>query len=500
MASRRRTPLEVLPALAAALLLSLAGTPPPEGLPRDARIHVGICRELLAGSTEGRQALVAGLWHAPLPTLAGLPAAALLPPRSDPLAARVTAGLALAWLLLVAWRFVRRRLPPRPASWAWLGFPLLPGMTALAGDPHLAVTVAAAATTAAGFADWRESGRLKDLVRFAFALALLGLCGGALGGWTLMLAAAVPLAALTRPATRARLQGLLLLGTLPLVYALAVWLLMSRLILFDSLYAWRFLRHGLAAGTATDAALPAADIALPGAACLFAALLGALRRRPATRTAGLLGLALLLWRAWLRRRGLEWAAAPAAATAGFMALLALAALPAPPTARREKPAARGGRPGWPAACLPLAASLLLAASGWTPLPRPPATASPRSREQDEAVLRAVERHVTGRTPYGRVFVCGYDGLALLTGRPRGLFIPCLDLHIEMLREAYRRQQLFLLVPPPEGAAALESPVWRYGNIHEHGAPRALYAGEWNGWRLYEIVTAPTADQIEEWRR
>ena len=30
--------------------------------------------------------------------------------------------------------------------------------------------------------------------------------------------------------------------------------------------------------------------------------------------------------------------------------------------------------------------------------------------------------------------------------------------------------------------------------------RKHVAGDWGDWRLYEIITAPSADQLDEWRR
>lgn len=488
MAYLLRKLVDALPALLAALLLAVLAPLRPDWLAPAAWTHEGICRELLAGTTEGRQALVGSLWHAPLPTLAGLPAAALIPRQAAPLAARVTAAAALACLLLVLWRFTRRRLPPAAAVLAWLGFLALPGTGALTGDPQLCVTLAAAIATLVKLADWRESRRLKDLIKFAFALALLGLCGGALGGWSLLLALALPLIALFDPALRPRFQGLLVLGALPLFYGVAVWALMSRLILFDSLYAWRFLRHGLASWQGWAAVRLPADVALAGAACALAGMAGALSKRHAAAALGALGVALAGWHLLLQAGGLAWATDAAAGAMGLTAMLTCIALaPARPGPLKL---------GWGLLPLLLAAAL----HAWSaPAPARPTAAMQRDAARRD-VLDAVESYVTARTPYGRVFVCGYQGLALLEGRARRLFVPNLDLHIDVLRRGYRRQNLFLLVPRPVADATLECAVWRYRDIYAHGAPRALFAGDWADWRLYEIVSAPTADELDEWRR
>ncbi len=489
MAYLRRKLFDTLPAMLAATLLAALSLGRPSWLAPAAWTHEGICRELLAGTTVGRQALVGSLWHAPLPTLAGVPAAALFARSATPLAARVTAWAALAWLLLIIWRFVRRRLPPAAAIMAWLSFLALPSMERLSGNPQLTFTLAAAIATLVKIADWRESRSLKDLVKFSFALALLGLCGGALGGWSLLLALALPLIALFDRDLRPRFQGLLVLGALPLLYGLAVWVLMSRLIIFDSLYAWRFLRHGLPGWQGWEAVRLPPAVSLAGTVCALAGLTGLLCRRHAAAVLGALGVALVGWHILLQAGGLEWATAPAVHATLMTVLLSLVAL-APARACRFSPAFWGVPP------LLMAAALHL---GREPAPAAPTAAMQRAVAQRE-VLDAVESYVTARTPYGRVFVCGYQGLALLEGRERTLFVPNLDLHIDVLRRGYHRQNLFLLLPHPVADATLECAVWRYGDIYAHGAPRALFAGEWGDWRLYEIVSAPTADELEEWRR
>jgi hypothetical protein len=104
---------------------------------------------------------------------------------------------------------------------------------------------------------------------------------------------------------------------------------------------------------------------------------------------------------------------------------------------------------------------------------------------------AVARHVKDVTPWGRIFVCGYAGLGGHCSDPAddAMFEPCLDLHIGVLREAYTRQKLYLLVPKPECENALEPCEWRYGGIYDTGAQRLLFDCDFGPWRLYEVVSA-----------
>lgn len=107
---------------------------------------------------------------------------------------------------------------------------------------------------------------------------------------------------------------------------------------------------------------------------------------------------------------------------------------------------------------------------------------------------AVASYVREQTPWGRVFVCGYSGLAAFRrgdGKEDELFVPCLDLRIDVLREAYEGQDLFLLVPKPEGPDALEPCVWRYGDIYSYGAQRLLFAEDFGKWRLYQVINTRT---------
>lgn len=104
---------------------------------------------------------------------------------------------------------------------------------------------------------------------------------------------------------------------------------------------------------------------------------------------------------------------------------------------------------------------------------------------------AVAAYVKNATPWGRVFVCGYNGLGVPCSSEddEKLFVPCIDLHIGELRKAYTRQQLFILVPKPECENALESCNWRYGDLYANGAQRLIFADDFGAWRLYEVVSA-----------
>ena len=115
--------------------------------------------------------------------------------------------------------------------------------------------------------------------------------------------------------------------------------------------------------------------------------------------------------------------------------------------------------------------------------------------------QAVEADVRARTPYGRVFVCGYVGLAVLHDQPRGRLLPNLDLHVGELRRLYYGQTLFILVHRPIGRAAADSVHWRFPDSYRLGLERTLYARDFGEeWRLFKVVGAPTEEQLRAWRK
>jgi len=116
------------------------------------------------------------------------------------------------------------------------------------------------------------------------------------------------------------------------------------------------------------------------------------------------------------------------------------------------------------------------------------------------ICRQVEAHVNARTPYGRVFVLGYAGLDLLRGYSGELLLPNMDLHVGSLRRSYLGQNLYVLVPRPVGAVRAESVFWKHPDIYELGGDRLLYAASFGDWRLFEVISAPTQEQLDEWRK
>lgn len=449
----------------------------------------GICRELLAGTTEGRQALVGSCWYGPLPSMALACCAWLVGKAAAPMALGVAAWCGWSLVLRRVGRLAGECLVTRLMTQVAAAAALCACGGAL--NPAVALPVWLALLAAGAAAAWMVGNGLGALATLGFALGALGLCGMALSGWVALLALALPVITWRSAAVRGRLPAVLLLGWLPLAYALGVWALLDWLLLGDPIY---FVRSLTAPGVlAWRKALPSGTVLLPlaGALAATACLLALARRRAAgDLLLGLLALGAWGWQELLRASSASWAAGAAEPLALLLAVVALVRVVRP----------RSGRGGAVTAGV---LALLLAVGAWRDGHRQGLQVEPAAMRQtrDAALCREVEADVRARTPYGRVFVCGYEGLALLHDQPRGRLLPNLDLHVGELRRLYYGQTLFILVHRPIGRAAADSIHWRFPATYQLGLERAIYTRDFgDDWRLFTVVGAPTEEQLRAWRK
>jgi hypothetical protein len=104
-------------------------------------------------------------------------------------------------------------------------------------------------------------------------------------------------------------------------------------------------------------------------------------------------------------------------------------------------------------------------------------------------LADLERHVEERTPFAKVFVCGYESFALLKGTPSRIFEHALDFNFDKAKRDYYGHVLYLLVHRPDQRHAMDSVHWKYRNIYVQGGRDTLYDSDWGDWRLFELVQA-----------
>ncbi len=386
----------------------------------------------------GRQALVGSAWHAPLPLLLQSPFAK---------APALYLFILAAVVGLAVFRHLRRVAAQmteiidnrcggnggaaKPQKYLLsVIYYLLSIICALAVGAAVVSTAAPTANALFVLAvlkllDWTRKRRLRDWVWFSFLMAGLLLCGLPYIGWVVAMLIIAPLLIAADRRTRPRTGGLMFLCLAPVIYAAGCWILLSYLILDDPFFAWRFIGD-LSFDTFPRAAVwTAAACAAGGALAAAVHKIGGRIRSPICAAASV-APAAILWFATLSAAALDWS-------------------------------------------LPWGA---------------PANIAPPDRD-------AVAQHVKAVTPWGRVFVCGYAGLGgqCSDSVNDAMFEPCLDLHIGVLRKAYTRQKLYLLVPKPERENALEPCEWRYGGIYDNGAQRLLFDQDFGPWRLYEVVSA-----------
>lgn len=475
MGSLRNRLRDFIPAAAVAAAvvgLGLLTVGPGGGTP------LAVCRELLAGTDQGRQALVGSCWFNPIVPIFCLPFAWLL-------GASVAAGVVAA---AVAWTFAFA-ICGRISERGWAGVILMAmvacGVAAVGcgASPEAAVPAALAVFALRSAALWSRDQSLRDLVKLGAALAGLILCGAPVFGVTVALALAVPLGALFGSDSRRRLPAVLILGWLPLLYALGVWLLMNALIFGSPLFFVASLRHAGVLAWQGAQWLPAHPAEFAAVACAaYALAVGAVTRNRRAAALGVLGLLFWVWLVLLRGAAAVWADPAATAVLVVCGALALWHV------RHGKSETRLLRATWG----DLALFAAVAVVGVRGLP-PPAPAP-----ADDLPAR-VEADVRARSEHARVFVCGYAGLELLTGYAGGRIEPNLDLYVNALREDYYGQNLYLLVPAPVGAAMTENVHARHPALYAAGGGRMLFCASYGDWRLFEIVGAPTVRQIELWR-
>lgn len=495
MRDRRQTVWLAVSAGALLWMIALLARSVPGLSGSEAAILQGISAESLAGSTPGRQALVGSAWWGPLPLVLHL-AATFLATSPAPFGTPLAVWLSGLWVVAGCLFVLRSRLVADGVEWPGRRPPvhplvlaiLLPGALRLAtgGAPDALVFPLALFVTLEGSA-WLATGLLRHLVPVGFALAALLLCGATAWGWVLLGVLLLALGALRSRVLARRLPALLLLGLLPVVYALGVWALLNWLILQDGGFFLRVLGTlpapvWLPVRTVMDTWWEQASVVL----CAGGILAGLARRDGRRVGYGLAGLSAAAWLWVLAAFGLAWADTATRLALPVCALLLLARGLAVEGATR------------PLRALVLQFGLVIALLG--PLVRASRDERVESKgrwNDGDAIVDAVAAHVTSLTRHAKVFVCGYEGLGLLRGdRRNDLFVPVLDMHLDVLRRDYWGQNQFVLVRRPVRRARMESLQWREPDFHTLGSSRTLLSADFGDWRLYEVVSAPTLRELQ----
>lgn len=451
---------------------------------REALILDGICRQIAANTTEGRQALVSSVWYPPLPVLLRLPVALVLPIRELPAASLIVSALFGAACLSLLLRMLER--------WG-LGRSRYLFAAALFLDPaFLGEALLGTATTSAlffilltayGFAGWVATRSLRSLAYFAFASALLLVTRFELAPWiaTAFLLLAGDLAA--RPAAPGQRRAALILALLPAAYALGLWTMMNWLIMGDALYFVRSL--GVVSTQIGLHPLPHGLLPVhlaAAAVCAAAALAGLALNLRSVMYHGILGAGLLAAACVLHARGWFWNAAPILTALPVMSALSIAGL-ACGTGR--KPIRRQSVAAIvPAALLVWSLELHRGRFGRDGEIGADASAG------GTGLAARVAHYVRARSEFAKVFVCGYEGFVVRADPDTGVLVPALDFNFHKALADYPGHALYVLVHRPEGRSAADSFHRKYPGLFATGGEWTLHAGDYGQWQLYEIIQAP----------
>jgi hypothetical protein len=463
-------------------------------------VREGLCRELLAGHTAGRQGMVSSVWWGPFPTLATLPVAFLLPEElALPACLVVSALFGAAMLVLIEqalrmwgagrWRWVlmlAAALNPSFLRHCWSGS---------SAPMALCLLVLSLYSITA----WVAGRRLRDLVWFGLGGALLLGTAYEMSGWMLAAVCVLAVEEWRRRVCAGEKGAVLVLALLPAGYTAALWLLMCWLIMGDPLYAVRSLTG---AGPGPGGVLILPDVlwwSHAGLAAMVVWMLALSLRRHDRSGVCLAVLALALpgaagLLAWRERL---WDAAPlllALLPASILALGHWMAIVQHATESEPREAGARIRTGflWLMACLPLvladAAPLLLdgGAAGGLPWCSPPAACAAAPAAE---WLPLLEQHVRRRSPFSKVFAAGYESFALLERNAGPIFEHALDFNQDKVKRDYHGHVLYLLVRRPEQRHAMDSIHWKHPDIYLQGVENALYDSDWGDWRLFELIQA-----------
>jgi hypothetical protein len=474
----------VLAALGAGAFLAMALLRP-DLTASEARVTEGACRAFLAGTTEGRQALVNSVWYPPLTFLLRLPLVAVLPKTGVPYASLIVSATSGAAVLFLLQRMLKE------CGFGWFRWLAIGGLAASGtflkscadGSSTLAVAFLAA-LTARGLTQWAARRQVRFLVYLGMGAALLAGASFDLLPWLGLVAWLLLVDTLFAPFRSAQREGVVILGLLPSAYVAGLWMLANWLVMGDGLYAFRSLLAGAQEGGALASPaveLTRADYAAAGVAATALGL--ALPRADrAGAFAGAMGASVAVAALWLAGRGLLWSAAPLLVCLPLVATVSLAHLG---TARGMGTFGRFVLALTPAALTGYA--LYLGVGG---LPSEPTGAAAYAGARGGDSVRAIEAYVRDHARYPKVFVCGHEGFDLLWNRRGDVFVHALDFDFAQSKKDYAGHDLFLLVRRPRGRAAMDSVHRKYPEVFALGADTALYAGTWGDWRLFELVVAP----------
>ncbi len=446
----------------------------------------GVCRELTQGTTEGRQALAGSCWNGPLATLFYLPVAWLFPLGAAGYIAFFLAYFVMLWSVREALKssvHAFTHIIAAQAGICVISLAVIPPEVLCVGT---VLPVAFFAVAFGSLLDWSARMRLRDIVMTGAGVGMLAVSGIHFFALAIWLALAIPFVWFWhRPGERfGRTTSAALVGWLPWIYTFGTWALLNWLIMGDPVFFLRSLAHG---GRMTGYPL-LITVLTPAAVIIGYLMLGIVFCRngideTASRSGNRLFSLLIVVSAGLYLYGLiycgfDWCASELLLSLMMMLLIFFVRF-------------FDNR-----VLIVLSTALSVAAAVWFTETVRPSAPKTFSAEERAELRSAVENYVAAQTRYGRVFIPGYTGLSLLQDYDGTLLVPNLHFHVNTLRRDYFGQDLYVLVPKPEGFTATEYIFAAYPEIHRFGCERLLFARKFGDWVLFQVVSAPTGRELD----
>ena len=446
----------------------------------------GVCRELVQGTTEGRQALAGSCWNGPLATLFFLPVAWLFPPKAAGYISFFLAYAVMLWSVREALKGSVHAFTHIIAAQAGICVISLTVIPAEVLSINTVLPVAFFAIAFGSLLDWSAQMRLRDIVMTGAGVAMLAVSGIHFFAISIWLALAIPFIWFWhRPGERfARTTSTALVGWLPWIYTFGTWFLLNWLIMGDPLFFLSSLVHsGRLAG------YPLLVTFLLPAAVIFGYLLGGivfLRNNVdevASRSGNRIFSLLIVVCAGFYLYGLTYCGFDWCASELLLSMLMVLLIFFVRFFDNR-------------VLIVLSTALCVAVAIWFTATVKLVAPKTLSSAEREALRGEVATYVSAKTKYGRVFIPGYTGLSLLQDYDGTLLVPNLHFHVNTLRRDYFGQDLYVLVPKPEGFTAMEYIFAAYPDIHKYGCERLLFARKFGDWVLFQVVSAPTGRELE----
>jgi hypothetical protein len=473
--------------LAVAAVMFAVGCYRVERVSREASMCEAVCCQLLDNTMEGRQGLVSSAWWPPLPVLLRIPIAAFVGSGNFPVASLLVSALFGSLVLFLLERILR----------AWnLGWPRFLMLLALALNPFFvqAFSDGSSVTTvifftllvAESLVRWVTSRKLRFLVHLGIGSAILLGFAFEMSAWLLVVFIILATDLVFSHSGRDQIEAVLIMALLPTVYMIGLWLLMNWLIMGDALCFLRSLFLIIRERHTASVEFPALANVHYLTACvsLLAFVASIFRRNRAGGFAAMLAIVPFLLTMLMAASGLLWDSTPIPGCLFPLCILAIAFAVGP-----EEVMPHGGSFAAALLSLVLTACAIAGEKGLLPRVSRPDGLMCLNHERN-ASLRKIEQHVLRQSPYGKVFVAGFDGLLLLDRTDSGVFLPSLDFDFSKAKNDYHGHNLYLMVHCPLGRSAADSIHWKYKGIYVFGGDGTLYDGDFGDWRLFEIVQAP----------